>query len=81
MPIKKGKPTPRKTKADALAPSQLESLTRHLESISGQMADIALALQALADATAMSVIANSGVEGDRARAVGHLKDWFENSRH
>jgi len=80
MPTKKGKPTPRKTKADALAP-QLESLTRHLESISGQMADIALALHALADATAMSVIANSGMEGDRAKAVGHLKDWFENSRH
>jgi hypothetical protein len=79
MPTKKGKLTPRKTTAPP-ASSELDGSTRQLKSISDQMADIALALRALADAAAMSVIARNGTEEDRANVVADLKGWFE-GRH
>jgi hypothetical protein len=52
----------------------------HLESVSEHMGQLASALTALANATAMSVIARSGTDDDRSVAVAYLKRWFEDFR-
>jgi hypothetical protein len=55
----------------------------HIESLAdnaGHLSAVAAALESLANATAMSVIAKNGSEEDRAIAVAHLKGWFEDFR-
>ncbi len=49
----------------------------HIESVSGHLGELASALDSLAKATAMSVIAKNGINEDRAVAVAYLKRWFE----
>ena len=49
----------------------------HIESGSESMGELALALQHLSDATALSVIAKNGTDEDRAVVVAKLKRWFE----
>jgi hypothetical protein len=49
----------------------------HTESIADHIGELASALDSLAKATAMSVIAKNGSKEDRAIAVAHLKRWFE----
>jgi hypothetical protein len=52
----------------------------HIESLSDHVGELASALHNLANATAMSVIAKSGTDEDRAVAVAYLKRWFEDFR-
>jgi hypothetical protein len=52
----------------------------HIESMSDHIGDLASALHDLANATAMSVIARSGTDEDRAVAVAYLKRWFDDFR-
>ncbi len=52
----------------------------HLEQLADNVGDLGQALHALANATAISVIAKYGSEGDRAVALSHLKNWFEDFR-
>ena len=49
----------------------------HLESAADNLGELASALGSLANATAMSVIAQNGTQEDRATAVAYLKRWFE----
>ena len=49
----------------------------HIESVADHIGELASALDSLAKATAMSVIAKNGSEEDRAIAVAHLKRWFD----
>jgi hypothetical protein len=52
----------------------------HLEEMAQSVNDVAVAMDTLARATAMSVIAKNGSEEDRAKAVSFLKNWFEDFR-
>jgi NTP pyrophosphatase (non-canonical NTP hydrolase) len=52
----------------------------HLDSMSDHVGELASAFSSLADATAMSVIANSGTQEDRETAVKYLKQRFEEFR-
>ncbi len=52
----------------------------HLEPVADHIGSLASALNTLANATAMSVIAKNGTEEDRAVVVAYLKNWFEEFR-
>jgi hypothetical protein len=53
---------------------------RHVESMSDHIGSLAAAVSDLARATAMSVIAKSGTDEDRAVAIVYLKGWFDEFR-
>lgn len=48
----------------------------HTEQIADNLGDLASALHGLANATAMSVIAQHGLPEDHAKAIAYLKRWF-----
>jgi hypothetical protein len=52
----------------------------HIEQIADHLGNLGSALNGLANATALSVIAQYGSTEDRAEAVSHLKSWFEEFR-
>ena len=52
----------------------------HLETLADNVGGLEGPLHSLAEAVAMSVIARYGDDDDRAKAVAHLKRWFDDFR-
>lgn len=52
----------------------------HIETMADNIAELANALHHLANATALSVIAQHGTDEDRTTVVASLKRWFDEFR-
>lgn len=68
--------------AVAAAIGRIEGLEKlyHLETLADNVGGLEGPLHTLAEAVAMAVIAQYGDDDDRAKAVAHLKPWFDDFR-
>jgi hypothetical protein len=57
-----------------------KELAGAIEQVSDNIGQLASALNGLANATALSIIATHGKAEDRTKAVANLKAWFEDFR-